>query len=239
MSQAYERRVRGERTMKPTAHLITAIALVSATAMAQPLRQPDPSDPSLPVPIISHGSAFADYQSFREQKPAPWQAVNDEISEQSSGAGHAGHAAANTTSASATTPPMTNEHAVHLGMEDPSKMNDNPMLKPPVQAAMPPSATAAQPTDLSAGTIAATGVVREVDKVNGKIKLTHEPIKALGWPQMTMFFRLKDTALADRVKAGDKVEFSLEKSGSGYVISGFQPAMAGHNMKPNTQGDQQ
>ena len=225
--------------MKPAAHLITTIALVSTTAMAQPSWQPDPSDPSLPVPVISHGSAFADYQSFREQKPAPWRAVNDGVSDQPGGAGHVGHAAANTTAASATTPPMTNEHAGHAGMADPSKMNDSPMPKPPVQAAMPPSATASQPTDPSAGTITAIGVVREVDKVNGKIKLTHEPIKALGWPQMTMFFRLKDAALADRVKAGDKVEFSLEKSGSGYVISGFQPAMAGHNMKPNTQGDQQ
>lgn len=40
--------------------------------------------------------------------------------------------------------------------------------------------------------------------------------------RITMFFRLKDNSLADQVKAGDRVEFSLEKSASGYVISGFQ-----------------
>ena len=70
-----------------------------------------------------------------------------------------------------------------------------------------------------------------IDKVNGKVKLTHDPIAALAWPKMTMFFRLKDNALADQVKEGDKVQFTLEKSGSGYVISGFQKGMAGHDMK--------
>ena len=64
-------------------------------------------------------------------------------------------------------------------------------------------------------------MVQQVDKANTKIKLSHDPIPALGWPKMTMFFRLKDDALADQVKAGDTVEFQLEKSGSGYVISSF------------------
>jgi Cu/Ag efflux protein CusF len=79
--------------------------------------------------------------------------------------------------------------------------------------------------------ITATGVVQSIDKANGKVKLTHDPIAALGWPKMTMFFRLKDSMLADQVKEGDKVEFSLEKSASGYVISGFQKRAASHEMK--------
>ncbi|MEO8009000.1 MAG: copper-binding protein, partial [Betaproteobacteria bacterium] len=60
---------------------------------------------------------------------------------------------------------------------------------------------------------------------------THDPIDALGWPKMTMFFRLKDSALADQVKEGDKVDFSLEKSASGYVISQIRKSAAGHDMK--------
>ena len=79
--------------------------------------------------------------------------------------------------------------------------------------------------------ITGTGIVQGIDKANGKVKLTHDPIAALGWPKMTMFFRLKDSALADQVKKGDKVEFSLEKSASGYVISGWHKGTAGHDMK--------
>lgn len=39
---------------------------------------------------------------------------------------------------------------------------------------------------------------------------------------MTMPFRLKESALADQVKEGDKVEFYFEKSGSDYVIVKWQ-----------------
>ena len=70
-----------------------------------------------------------------------------------------------------------------------------------------------------AGPLIGTGVVRSVDKANGKVRLTHDPIDAMGWPKLTLSFRLKDNALADRVTDGDSVEFSLEKSASGYVIS--------------------
>ena len=70
--------------------------------------------------------------------------------------------------------------------------------------------------------ITGTGVVQAIDKANGRVKLTHDPIAALGWPRMTVVFRLKDASLADQIKEGAKVEFSLEQSASGYVISGFQ-----------------
>ena len=79
--------------------------------------------------------------------------------------------------------------------------------------------------------ITGTGVVQAVDKANGKIKVTHDPIAAMGWPKMTMFFRLKDSSLADQVKEGDKVEFSLERSASGYVISRFHKGAEGHDMQ--------
>ena len=94
----------------------------------------------------------------------------------------------------------------------------------------PQTATGLSADAQTAG-ITGTGVVQAIDKINGKVKLTHDPIAALGWPKMTMFFRLKDSALADQVKEGDKVEFSLEKSASGYVISGWQKGGAGHDMK--------
>ena len=67
--------------------------------------------------------------------------------------------------------------------------------------------------------VSGTATVLGVDKANARVKLAHDPIAALGWPKMTMFFRLKDGAFADRVKEGDRIEFSLEKSASGYLIS--------------------
>lgn len=91
------------------------------------------------------------------------------------------------------------------------------------------SAPATKPMQMPAGPVSGTGVIWEIDKTNGKVKMTHEPIDALGWPRMTMIFRLKDGTLPGQVKEGDKVEFSLEKSSSGYVISSFQKPIDGKN----------
>ncbi len=76
------------------------------------------------------------------------------------------------------------------------------------------------------GPVTGAGVVRSVDKAAGKVRLTHDPIAAMGWPKMTLFFRLKESSLADRVKEGDRVDFSLEKSAAGYVISDLQKRAA-------------
>jgi Cu/Ag efflux protein CusF len=97
------------------------------------------------------------------------------------------------------------------------------MAKPRMESGRPPNAQTAR--------IIGTGSVKLIDRVNGKVKLTHDPIAAMGWPKMTMFFRLKDSSLADQVKAGDRVEFSLEKSASGYVVSGFQKLNSESNLR--------
>jgi Cu/Ag efflux protein CusF len=98
---------------------------------------------------------------------------------------------------------------------------------------------AEKPTAGPGAAIMATGVVKSIDKANGKVKLIHDPIAVLGWPKMTMFFHLKDAALADQVKEGDAVQFSLEKSPSGYVISGFKKAMSDNDMRDMDKGDKQ
>ena len=66
--------------------------------------------------------------------------------------------------------------------------------------------------------------VRKVDKDNNKITLKHGDIKNLDMPGMTMVFQVKDPALLDRVKAGDKVQFKAEKSGSALVVTEIQRA---------------
>ena len=74
--------------------------------------------------------------------------------------------------------------------------------------------------------VTGTGIVQVIDKANARVKLTHDPIAALGWPKLTLFFRLKDRSLAEQVKQGERVKFSLENSASGFVISEFHGAPA-------------
>ncbi|MFM9900206.1 MAG: copper-binding protein [Polaromonas sp.] len=70
----------------------------------------------------------------------------------------------------------------------------------------------------------ADGEIRKVDKEYQKITIKHGEIKNLDMPGMTMVFGVKDPALLDKIKAGDKVKFSAEKSGSTIVVTDIQPA---------------
>jgi uncharacterized cupredoxin-like copper-binding protein len=67
------------------------------------------------------------------------------------------------------------------------------------------------------------GEVRKVDKESRKITLKHGELKNLGMPGMTMVFQVKDPALLDKLKAGDKVRFNAEKSDSGFVVTAIEP----------------
>ena len=66
--------------------------------------------------------------------------------------------------------------------------------------------------------------VRKVDMDNKKITLKHGEIKNLDMPGMTMVFQVKDPAMLDKVKAGDKVRFKAEKSNGALVVTDLQPA---------------
>ena len=43
-------------------------------------------------------------------------------------------------------------------------------------------------------------------------------------PQMTMVFQVKNPALLERVKVGDKVRFTAEKVGGAYTITSIEAA---------------
>ncbi len=73
--------------------------------------------------------------------------------------------------------------------------------------------------DTAATAVSATGVVVQVKADEGRIKINHDPIPALKWPGMTMFFRVKDQAILKGIAAGDKVRFELEKGATGMVIT--------------------
>jgi Cu(I)/Ag(I) efflux system protein CusF len=69
------------------------------------------------------------------------------------------------------------------------------------------------------------GEVRKIDKEAKKITLKHGDIKNLDMPGMTMVFQVKDVALLDKVKAGDKVTFTAEKATDGaIVVTAIEPA---------------
>ena len=76
----------------------------------------------------------------------------------------------------------------------------------------------------SASADMADGEVRKVDKENKKITLKHGVIKSLDMPGMTMVFGIKDAALLDNLKAGDKVKFKAEQTGTAIVVTEIQPA---------------
>ena len=61
------------------------------------------------------------------------------------------------------------------------------------------------------------GEIRKVDKDAKKITIKHGEIKNLGMPPMTMVFQVKDSAMLDKVKAGDKVKFVAEKVGGAFT----------------------
>ena len=66
------------------------------------------------------------------------------------------------------------------------------------------------------------GQVRRVDKEAKKLTIKHGEIKNLDMPPMTMVFQVNDPSLLDRVKAGDKIRFVVQKSGSGFVVTDIQ-----------------
>ena len=68
------------------------------------------------------------------------------------------------------------------------------------------------------------GEVRKVDKDTKKITIKHGEIKNLDMPGMTMLFQVRDPAMLDMVKAGDKVKFKAEKAATGFVVMELQVA---------------
>ncbi len=68
------------------------------------------------------------------------------------------------------------------------------------------------------------GEIRKVDKEAKKLTIKHGPIANLDMPSMTMVFQVKDPALLDMVKAGDKVRFAADKISGAYVVTRIEPS---------------
>jgi len=63
-----------------------------------------------------------------------------------------------------------------------------------------------------------TGVVAAINKPEGWIEINHEDIKDL-MPAMQMEFNVKDKLLLDKVKVGDRVDFTIVETEKGEYLT--------------------
>lgn len=63
------------------------------------------------------------------------------------------------------------------------------------------------------------GLVKKVDKAQGKLTLQHGPLKNLGMPGMTMVFRVQDANWLDRVKPGDTIRFLADRVNGVFTVT--------------------
>ena len=68
------------------------------------------------------------------------------------------------------------------------------------------------------------GEVRKIDPSANKITLKHGEIKNLEMPPMTMVFQVKDPAMLEKVKAGDKVQFTVDNVNGAMTVLTLEPA---------------
>ncbi len=98
------------------------------------------------------------------------------------------------------------------------------LLAPGSYAAGDPSAdNAAGTTSAESGQAMTGGLVKKVDKAAGKVTIRHGPLENLGMPRMTMVFRVKDPAMLDQMREGQKIRFVAEKVSGAFTVIRFEP----------------
>ena len=65
--------------------------------------------------------------------------------------------------------------------------------------------------------------VRKVDKDAKKITLKHGEIKNLDMPPMSMVFQVRDPAILEKIKAGDKVRFTADNINGALTVITLEP----------------
>lgn len=75
------------------------------------------------------------------------------------------------------------------------------------------------PAQRDLGSVFASGWVDGVDRSERRVRVSHGPIDALGWPSMTMVFDVKPTVDLAGIEAGQGIRFALVQEHAGeYVI---------------------
>ena len=79
----------------------------------------------------------------------------------------------------------------------------------------PPAPAKPQPS--AAGQVAET--IGRIDAIDaGSVTLSHEPVPAIGWPAMTMTFRVADPKLVRGYRKGDRVRFGFDQPPEGPTL---------------------
>lgn len=81
-----------------------------------------------------------------------------------------------------------------------------------------------KPTATASESEMTDGEVRKVDLAAGKLTLKHAEIKNLDMPAMTMVFAVRDKAVLDKLKPGDKVRFKAVDDGGRLTLTEIKPA---------------
>ena len=68
----------------------------------------------------------------------------------------------------------------------------------------------------------ANAVVKSADIAQGKVTLSHGPVKSLEWPAMTMGFVVKEKGLFDKLTVGKKVKVEFVQDGNAYVVTAIK-----------------
>jgi Cu/Ag efflux protein CusF len=68
------------------------------------------------------------------------------------------------------------------------------------------------------------GEVRRVDRDARKITIRHGPLANLEMPAMTMVFSVKDPAMLEQVKVGDRIRFQAEKIDGAFTVTQLESA---------------
>ena len=90
-----------------------------------------------------------------------------------------------------------------------------------------PVASRPTPMPAPARTPALYESVGRVEQISpASVTLSHQPVPAIGWPAMTMTFRLGEPALAKEVKVGDRVTFAFDQPPSGPTVRRMSKASA-------------
>lgn len=77
---------------------------------------------------------------------------------------------------------------------------------------------AGTPVEANAETTEGTGVLHEIDVEGSTVNLTHDPIPALHWPEMTMDLPVDESVDLTQFKEGEEIVFDLALEDEMYRI---------------------
>lgn len=123
------------------------------------------------------------------------------------------------------------DNSFHLKLAGPAVLalllTAAPGLLSPVHAQgmnMPGMEKKEAPKGAAAKTAAGTGTVTALNAAGRKVTLDHGPMPEMNWPAMKMEFGVASAVDLSKVKAGDKVRFTITSSGSAHTIQSISPS---------------